>query len=151
MGEELYLINLRNSRSWLKTKPRPPTHSTFCMVPKQHIHKKHRGPLINMNLHSRRWTIMNYEIDLIREISWHRSKNRFYRACYSLLKELQEVTEQATDDLLLLYHSERSLPQRRVGYRPVTDIATKLQQDLANFTYRESEASDSWNELWNNR
>ena len=94
---------------------------------------------------------MNYEIDLIREISWHRSKNRFYRACYSLLKELQEVTEQATDDLLLLYHSERSLPQRRVGYRPVTDIATKLQQDLANFTYRESEACDSWNELWNNR
>lgn len=94
---------------------------------------------------------MNYEIDLIREISWHRGKNRFYRACYSLLKELQEVAEQATDDLLLLYHSERSLPQRGVGYRPVTDIATKLQQDLANFTYRESEASDSWNELWNNR
>ena len=94
---------------------------------------------------------MNYEIDLIREISWHRSKNRFYRACYSLLKELQEVTEQATDDLFLLYHSERSLSQRRVGYRPVTDITTKLQQDLANFTYRESEASDSWNELWNNR
>ena len=93
--------------------------------------------------------VTDYEINLIREIGWHRGKNCFYRACYSLLKELQEVTEQAADDLLCLYDSKHPLPQGRPGYRRVTDIATKLRQNLANFTYRESEASKSWDELRN--
>ena len=100
-----------------------------------------------MSLPFKRWMVTDYEINLIREIGWHRGKNCFYRACYSLLKELQEVTEQAADDLLCLYGSKHSLCQGRPRYRRVTDIATKLRQNLANFTCRESEASRSWDEL----
>ncbi|KAI9041058.1 uncharacterized protein KD926_007475 [Aspergillus affinis] len=88
------------------------------------------------------------EINLIREIGWHRGKNRFYRACYVLLKELQDVVEQATDDLLLQYHSEPYPDEYEAGYSAVTDIAVKLRQKLESFSRRESEAADAWDALW---
>jgi hypothetical protein len=90
------------------------------------------------------------EINLIREIGWHRGRNRFYRTCYVLLKQLQEVVEQAIDDLLLQYHSEPFLGQRQTEFDSVTDIAIRLRGELETFSRRESEAIDAWNGLWVN-
>lgn len=89
----------------------------------------------------------DYEVNLIREISWHRGKNCFYRAFYGLFKELQEIAEQAMDALQFLYQHEPCLSQRPAGYKPVADIAAELQRVLENLNYREHEALDSWNEL----
>ncbi|EHA21841.1 hypothetical protein ASPNIDRAFT_184174, partial [Aspergillus niger ATCC 1015] len=46
------------------------------------------------------------ELDLIREIGWHRGKNRLYRAYYTLFKELQEVVRATVQELVSLYYSE---------------------------------------------
>jgi hypothetical protein len=88
------------------------------------------------------------ELALIREIGRQKAKNRFYRSCYALLKELQEVTEQAVDDLLLLYHSDLGENSSRRGYRPVIEITERLQRDLGKLTTRESDAVTAWNRIW---
>ncbi|KAL5365886.1 hypothetical protein BJX96DRAFT_159941 [Aspergillus floccosus] len=88
------------------------------------------------------------EVDIIREIGQHRAVNRFYRACYNLLKELQEVVERTIDELLLVYHSE-AVPDRNGGdYRHIADIAGRLKDSLERLEFLESAASDAWNELW---
>lgn len=46
----------------------------------------------------------NRNLELIREIGWHRGKNRLYRACYGLFQELQEVLRTGIDELLDLYY-----------------------------------------------
>jgi hypothetical protein len=88
------------------------------------------------------------EINLVREISWHRARNCFYRTGYALLKELQGIVERATDDLLFLYYSDPSLPQKLPDYRSVTDILTRLEGDLTRISERETAAIKWWNELW---
>ncbi|KAH1355724.1 hypothetical protein KXX35_008580 [Aspergillus fumigatus] len=93
------------------------------------------------------YTASEREIDLIREISWHRGRNRFYRACYQLLKELQEVVSEVTDVLLGLYHFTPS-PFAQIDYSPVTDIAFRMQEILRTLSDRESEALNAWNDLW---
>ncbi|KAI3014808.1 hypothetical protein CBS147347_11415 [Aspergillus niger] len=45
----------------------------------------------------------NQDLELIREIGWHRGKNRLYRVCYGLFQELQEVLRTGIDELLDLY------------------------------------------------
>ena len=50
--------------------------------------------------------MMERDLDLIREIGWHRGRNRLYRAHYRLFKELQEMIRTGINDLLTLYCGE---------------------------------------------
>lgn len=92
-------------------------------------------------------TASGRELDLIREISWHRGRNCFYRACYQLLKELQEVVSEAVELLLSLYHLNPSAFSQN-NYSPVTDIAFRMQEILRTLSDRESEALNDWHDLW---
>jgi hypothetical protein len=85
------------------------------------------------------YTVSGRELDLIREISWHRGRNRFYRACYQLLKELQEVVSEVTEVLLSLYHFPPS-PFAQIDYSAVTDIAFRMREILRTLSDQESEA-----------
>ncbi|KAE8310972.1 hypothetical protein BDV41DRAFT_543230 [Aspergillus transmontanensis] len=88
----------------------------------------------------------DHKINLIREIGWHRANIRFYRAHYTLLKELQDVAQQVADDLLsYCYNSSRQEHRTHV-----TDIATRAHQTLDSLIHRECEAYNAWNELWDN-
>lgn len=82
----------------------------------------------------------DHEVDLIRDIGWNRAKNRFYRICYTMLKELQEIVERTTDDLLLVYHSESpsaedsvkaSGPLKKVLSDQMVKIMSNELQDMA--------------------
>ncbi|GAT21879.1 hypothetical protein RIB2604_01200280 [Aspergillus luchuensis] len=58
----------------------------------------------DLNGHGLDQTMENRNLELIREIGWHRGKNRLYRACYGLFQELQEVLRTGIDELLDLYY-----------------------------------------------
>lgn len=76
------------------------------------------------------------EIGLIREIGWHRARNSLYRRCYTLLKQLQDIVEQAVDDFL-----------RQKGANPGRDVAVRLQQKLEELAHCRKEALEAWNDL----
>lgn len=99
-------------------------------------------------INSRNYQMDTSEIDLVREISWHRARNCFYRTGYALLKELQGIVERATDDLLFIYYSDSSLPQQLPDYRSVTDVLNRLEEDLRRLSERETAAIKWWDELW---
>ena len=41
--------------------------------------------------------------DIVRQVGRQQGENAYYRACYALLKRLQELTSQASNDLLRLH------------------------------------------------
>lgn len=144
----LFYIDLEDSRRYLKTKPNQFVYYfEQCWQQERKGKERAQKPLTNMDLQPKRRVNFDYEINLVREISWHRGKNCLYRAFYGLFKELQEIAEQAMDALRFLYQHKPRLPHESTRYRPVADIAAKLQWKLENLTYREREALDSWNEL----
>lgn len=117
---------------------------TVLYLPISQRHAEGRGTV------TEKFQMSAHEVDIIREIGQHRAVNRFYRTCYNLLKELQEVVERTIDDLLLVYHSE-AVPYPNGGdYRNISDIAGRLKDSLERLEFLESAASDAWNELWNN-
>ncbi|PYH75624.1 hypothetical protein BO82DRAFT_407885 [Aspergillus uvarum CBS 121591] len=67
---------------------------------------RHLRTLLAWHLDHDSTAMMERELDLIREIGWHRGRNRLYRAHYRLFKELQEMIRTGINDLLTLYCGE---------------------------------------------
>jgi hypothetical protein len=64
--------------------------------------------------------------DIVRRIGRQQGENAYYRACYALLKRLQELTTQSSNDLLRLHQSGTfGSPEYRLY--PAYEVVHELQ------------------------
>lgn len=72
---------------------------------------------------------MDEIINITRQIGRQQGENLYYRACYALLKHLQELVTEASDDLLRLQQSG-AYGSPEDEYYPVYQIVHELQTSI---------------------
>ncbi|CRL30218.1 unnamed protein product [Penicillium camemberti] len=70
--------------------------------------------------------------EIVREIGRQQTDNSYYRTCYGLLKQLQDLVAQSSDDLRCLQQYETLFPSN--DFLPIHHIATELQNSVAKLS-----------------
>lgn len=84
--------------------------------------------------------------EIVRVIGQQQGENSFYRVCYGLLKQLQDLVAQASDDLL--YLSRHEVHSSSSDFCAVNQIAAQLRISLDNFEEQEKIAELALKELY---
>lgn len=75
--------------------------------------------------------VMDEIIDITRQIGRQQGENMYYRACYALLKHLQELVSESSDGLLRRQQSG-AYGSPEDEYYPVYQIVQELQTSINN-------------------
>ena len=79
---------------------------------------------------------------IIRDVGQQQAHNAYYRDCYALFKLLQDLTEEAFNELQSLYRSDTSNSNYSVH-----QTLWKLQNTICSLVERACEAQAAWEEL----
>ena len=85
-------------------------------------------------------------VEIVREIGRQQGQNAYYRACYLLLKQLQDSVLCASNDLLRLYYSDDSVPAP--DFEPVAEISARLRNAAYDLQSRARRAKMNWEEFF---
>ena len=72
--------------------------------------------------------------DIVREIGRQQGENVYYRTCYHLLKHLQDLVDQVTDELLRLHISRAEQAQE---FAKAREIANGLRSRVRGLVKQE--------------
>jgi hypothetical protein len=89
--------------------------------------------------------IMEEIAEIVREIGRQQTDNSYYRTCYGLLKQLQDLVAQSSDDLRCLQQYETLFPSN--DFLPIHHIATELQNSVAKLSEQEKRSHSAWENL----
>jgi hypothetical protein len=76
--------------------------------------------------------------DIVRAIGQQQGEYAYYRSCYSLFKQLQEMVAEATEDLNGLY--ERQQCNHSEGYSAVSRVAESFRLSVQSISSQEKNA-----------
>jgi hypothetical protein len=76
--------------------------------------------------------------DIVRAIGQQQAEYVYYRSCYTLFKQLQEVVAEATEDLNGLY--ERQQPNHSEGLSAVSRVAGNFRLSVQSISSQEKNA-----------
>jgi hypothetical protein len=76
--------------------------------------------------------------DIVRAIGQQQGEYAYYRACYSLFKQLQELVAEVTKDLDDFYKSEKCNPSD--GFSAVSQVAENFRLSIQSITTQEKNA-----------
>lgn len=85
-------------------------------------------------------------VEIVREIGRQQGQNAYYRACYLLLKQLQDSVLWASNDLLRLYYSNDSIPAQ--DFESVAEISACLRNAVHDLQSRARRAKMNWEEFF---
>lgn len=88
---------------------------------------------------------MDEIVEIVRQIGRQQGENAYYRTCYDLLKQLQDLVEQAAGDLLRLHQAGGYLPSDNL--QPVCQIAEELQHSAEKLLCQAQRVQSSWEEF----
>ncbi|KGO75102.1 hypothetical protein PITC_058540 [Penicillium italicum] len=83
--------------------------------------------------------------EIVREIGRQQTDNSYYRTCYGLLKQLQDLVAQSSDDLRCLQQYETLFPSN--DFLPIHHIAAELQNSVAKLLEQEKKSHSAWQKL----
>lgn len=87
-------------------------------------------------------------VGIVRETGRQQGRNAYYRECYLLLKQLQDLVMWASNNLLQLYHCDDDLPPSSDhGLNRVAEIAAHLRNVIHDFNSKAGEAESKWEEF----
>lgn len=87
-------------------------------------------------------TNMDEIAEIVRAIGQQQGQNAYYRVCYSLFKQLQDLVLHTSNDLLQLYHPNDSAWAQDL--RPASDIAIFIQNTVEDLNSQAQRAQSSW-------
>lgn len=76
--------------------------------------------------------------DIVRAIGQQQGEYAYYRACYSLFKQLQELVAEVTKDLDDVYKSEQCNPSD--GFSAVSQVAENFRLSIQSISTQEKNA-----------
>ena len=85
---------------------------------------------------------MDEIVRIVRAIGRQQGRNAYYRVCYGLLKQLQDLVLHTSNDLLRLYCPGGSVGERDLG--PVSRIAVALRNTVDEYNARARTARSRW-------
>lgn len=83
---------------------------------------------------------------IVRDIGQQQGENVYFRACYAILKRLQELTEQTSDDLRRL-HQSPFVGSSDEAFAPVYHTLCELQTAVFDLTDQACNAQSACEEL----
>lgn len=87
--------------------------------------------------------------EIVRAIGRQQGQNAYYRVCYSLFKQLQDLILYTSNDLLRLYQPNDSGSTQSL--HPAFDVVIFLQNTVEDLNSRAQRAQSSWEEnYWSN-
>jgi chorismate mutase len=86
---------------------------------------------------------MDEIIEIVRRIGRQQGQNAYYRTCYTLLKQSQDLILETSNELLDLYHSNAFEEPESVS-----TIADDLRNDIHALIPRERRARSHWDEFF---
>ncbi|KAJ5146612.1 uncharacterized protein N7515_001176 [Penicillium bovifimosum] len=89
---------------------------------------------------------MNDIADIVRAIGHQQGEYAYYRACYSLFKQLQDLVAEVTEDLNGLYESQQCNPSER--FLAVSQVAEDFRSSVQSISAREKNAQLALASLW---
>jgi hypothetical protein len=84
---------------------------------------------------------MDEVVDIVRRVGHQQGQNAYYGTCYTLLKKIQDLILQTSNELLDLYHSNAFEEPESVS-----TIAEDLRNDIQTLIARERRARSYWDE-----
>ena len=76
--------------------------------------------------------------DIVRAIGQQQGEYAYYRACYSLFKQLQDVVAEVTEDLNGLHESQQCNPSE--GFSAVSRVAENFRLSVQSISSQETNA-----------
>lgn len=76
--------------------------------------------------------------DIVRAIGQQQGEYAYYRACYSLFKQLQDVVAEVTEDLITLHESQQCNPSE--GFSAVSRVAENFRLSVQSISSQEKNA-----------
>ncbi|CAG8175915.1 unnamed protein product [Penicillium salamii] len=85
-------------------------------------------------------------VNIVRQIGRQQGENVYFRACYALVKHLQDKTEQASEELIRL-HQSGAFGSSDDEFYPVYRIAQELQASVHNLADQARKAQSACEEF----